>query len=118
MRSDKVKKVPLRHQCEKFAVCGKPGQVPDLHRMVTNPCGDFPHLLVRTLKKVVEQAEFVHQFERRGMNGVTPKIAEKIRVLLQHHDINTCTGEQKGKHHSSGTSARNAAFGFEGSRHR
>ena len=44
-------------------------------------------LLMRKFQKPVDQAEFVHHLQRRGMHGVAAEIPEEIGVLLQHHDI-------------------------------
>ncbi len=39
---------------------------------------------MRQLEEVVEQAEFVHQFQRRGMDGVAAEVAQEVGVLFQH----------------------------------
>ena len=67
-------------------------------------------LLVRQLEEIVEQAELVHQFERRRMHGVAAKIAKKIGILFQHDDIDAGARQQKTKHHSGGTAAGDTAF--------
>ena len=41
-------------------------------------------LVVRQLQELVEQAELVHHFERRGMDGVAAEVAQEVAVLLQH----------------------------------
>ena len=68
-------------------------------------------LLMRQLQELVEQAQFVHELERRGMNRVAAEIAEEIGVLLQHHDTNARARQQESEHHSGGTAAGDAALG-------
>ena len=53
---------------------------------------EFPHFLVRPPEKVLEDAELIHQLQRGGMNRVAAKVAQKIRMLLQHHNIDTGAG--------------------------
>jgi hypothetical protein len=42
---------------------------------------------MRTFEEGVEDTQLMHQLESGGMNRVSPKIAEKIGVLLQHDHI-------------------------------
>ena len=68
-------------------------------------------LLMRQLQELVDQAEFDHQFERRGMNGVAAEIAQEIGVLLQHHDLNAGARQQESEHHAGRSAAGDAALG-------
>ena len=65
-------------------------------------------LLVRHFEERVQQAELVHQFERRGMHRVAAEVAEKIRMFFQHHDIDTGARQQKAEHHAGRTAADDA----------
>jgi hypothetical protein len=65
---------------------------------------------MRQLQELVDQAQFNHQLEGRGMNRVASEIAEEISVLLQHHDLNAGARQQESQHHSSGTTAGDAAL--------
>ena len=56
-------------------------------------------LLVRQLEEFVEQAELVHQFERRRVHGVAAEIAKEIGMLFQHHDIDAGARQKKAEHH-------------------
>jgi hypothetical protein len=51
----------------------------------------------------------VHDLERRGMDRVAAKVAQKIRVLLEHAHWNAGAREKQGKHHAGGSATRNAA---------
>ena len=48
------------------------------------------------------------------MHGVAAKIAEEIRVLFQHHDIDPGAPEQIAEHHAGGPAADDAAADFHG----
>ncbi len=76
--------------------------VADLHRQPID-------LAMRQLEKFVEQAELVHELERRRMHGIAAEIAEKVRVLFQHHHANARARQKKAKHHSGRSAARDAA---------
>ena len=62
-------------------------------------------LLVRTLQKFVQMAQFVHDFKCRRMDGIAAEITEKVGVLLQHHNIHAGPGQEKTQHHASRTTA-------------
>ena len=67
-------------------------------------------LLMRQLQELVDQTEFEHQLERRGMNRVAAEVAKEIGVLLQHHDLNAGARQQESEHHPGGAAARDAAL--------
>jgi hypothetical protein len=50
------------------------------------------HFLMRPPEKVIEYTELIHQFERRGVDRIASKVAQKIRMLFQHHHIDTGAG--------------------------
>ena len=64
--------------------------------------------------KVLKQAEFVHHFERRGMNRVAAKVAQKIRVLLKHHHVNPRPRQQVSEHYARRSTTGNAASRNQG----
>ncbi len=89
---------------------GKVGEVgegdgvgPDLSRQLT-------HFLVRTLEKFFQKAQFVHDFKRRRVDGIATEITQKVRMLLQHHDLYTHAGQEKAQHHAGRTASRNTAL--------
>ena len=71
--------------------------------LIADDAADLADLLMRQLEEFVEQAELVHHFERRGMDGVAAKVAQEIGMLLQHQDIDAGAGEQKAQHHARGS---------------
>ena len=50
--------------------------------------------LMRQLQEAVDQAEFIHHLQRRGMHGVAAKIPEEIGVLFQHHGVDAGAPQQ------------------------
>src|SRR4029077_4069894 len=64
---------------------------------------------MRQLEKFLEQAEFMHDLERRWMNRVAAEIAQEVGVLLQCRDIDAGSREEKSQHHPGGPAAHNAA---------
>jgi len=45
---------------------------------------------MRQLEELIEQAEFVHEFQRRRMDGVAAEIAQEILVLFQDEHRHAC----------------------------
>ena len=63
-------------------------------------------------EKLVEEAELVHQFERRRVNSVAAEIAEEVDVLLKDRDVDSGAREEEAKHHSGGPTADDATSGL------
>ncbi len=80
-----------------------------VNALVADLPGQRLDLLMRQLEEFVEQAEFVHQFKRRGMNGVAAEIAKEIGVLLQHHHLDAGARQQEAEHHAGRSAAGDAA---------
>src|SRR5205823_545364 len=98
----------LRHETEEFAVRRQVSQIREWNKFIADLPAEFSNLLMRPFEKVLDQAKFVNDFQRRRMNRVTTKIAQKIGVLLKHDDIHTRACEQKAEHHSGRPAARDA----------
>ncbi len=114
---NEIQKVPLRHQAEKFAVGGKVGEIRDGDGLAPDLSRQMAHLLVRTLEKFVQKAQFVHDFKRRRMDGIAAKIAEKVSVLFQHHYIHPHAGQKKAQHHAGRTASGDTAARTQGFAH-
>src|SRR5262249_18029117 len=56
-------------------------------------------------QKAFEDAKLVHEFECRGMNRVAAEVAQKIRVLLEHGDVDAGSGQKQAQHHARWTAA-------------
>src|SRR5436190_10412814 len=76
---------------------------------VAEPGFQLRRLLVRKLEKRLEQTELVHELESRGMDGVAAEIAQEIRVLFQHGDVDAGPRQQQAEHHPGGAAAHHAA---------
>ena len=112
---EEIEKVPLRHQSDEAAMRRQMREIGEGHALVTDLTRERAHLLMRALEEIVENAELVHDLERRGMDGVAAEIAQEIGVLLQHHDIDAGAGQQEAQHHAGRAAAGDGALGCYGS---
>src|SRR5258708_20571774 len=83
-------------------------EVANLDRFASHFAGEFPHLLMRALQELLENAKFIHQLQSGWMNRIAAEITQKIAVLFEHDHINTRARQQKAEHHPSRTAAGNA----------
>ena len=70
-------------------------------RRVTSWCG--------SRKKLLQDPELVHQLERGRVDRVAAKVAQEVRVLLQHQHRHPGPGQEQAQHHAGGPAARDAA---------
>ena len=105
-----VQEIPLRHQRDEFAVRRQMAEIHHLKVFGADLGGQRFDLLMRQFQELVEQAEFVHQLERRRMDRIAAEVAEEIGVLLQHHDANAGARQQESKHHPGRAAAGDAAL--------
>jgi uncharacterized protein with von Willebrand factor type A (vWA) domain len=89
------------------------GEISELNAHSSDHGSHILHFLVRKLEELVQQAEFVHDFESRRVDGVAAKVAQEIRVLLEHDDIDAGAREQEAEHHPGRPAAGNAASGAD-----
>jgi hypothetical protein len=75
----------------------------------SEPRPQHRHLLMRDLEELAEQAELLHQLERRGVDRVAAEVAEEVGVLFQHDDIDTRARQQQAEHHAGRPAANDAA---------
>jgi len=68
---------------------------------------------MRQREKCLQQAELVHRFQRRGVNGVSAKIVQKIGVLLDDHHAHACPDEQIAQHQASRAAPDNTTVSGE-----
>ena len=92
-----------RPDCRKVAKVGQMDRVAgDLH-------GHGVDAVVRKHQELVEQPEFVHDLEGRGMDRVAAKIPQEVRVLFQHGHFHALPGEKQPQHHARRPAAGDAA---------
>ena len=77
--------------------------------MTAEECADVGRFLVRQFEEIVEQAEFCHHIERRGMNGVASEIAQEVGMFLEHDDVHAGAREQEAEHEPARSPTDDAA---------
>ncbi len=101
----------MRHEGDELTASGKMREVGDGDQRLAEIAGERRHLLMRALQKRFEHAEFVHHGERRRMNRISAKVAQKVGVLLEEHGRNAGAREEQCCHHSRRSAADDAAAG-------
>src|SRR3546814_1793727 len=67
--------------------------------VIADDAADLTHFRVGQLEKLIEQAELVHDLQRRRMDGVAAEVAQEIGMLLEHDHIEARAGEQEAEHY-------------------
>ena len=106
---EKIEKLPLRHEGDEVAARRQMREVGKHHAVLADLAGELAQLLMRPFEELIEQAELVHDLERRGMDRVAAEVAQEIGVLLEHHHLHAGAGEQIAQHHAGGPSSGDAA---------
>ena len=112
--AQEIEKIPLRHEGDEGVFYLEPAEVGDADRGAAELAVHLLQSLVRKFQKSVDQAEFIHHLQRRGMHGVAAEIAEEIGVLFQHDRFDSGAPEQIAQHHAGRPAADDAAAGVEG----
>jgi hypothetical protein len=106
---EEVEELPLRHHRDERIARRQAAEVAELDVAVAEPAADHLEALVRALQERVEQAELVHDAQRRGVHGVAAKVAQEVAVLLEHDGAHAGACEQVAEHHAGGAAADDAA---------
>jgi hypothetical protein len=106
--AQKIQKIPLRHQGDEFAAGRQMTEIREGEFNAAEPGLELAHLLMRQAQEIGQKAELVHELERRGMNRVAAEVAQKIGVLLQHHDLDTGARQEVAEHHPGRAAAHHA----------
>jgi hypothetical protein len=85
-------------------------EVGDRHDDLADLGGELPYLLMRQGEEGLEPAQLVHDLERGGVDGVSPEVAQEIRVLLEDDDRDAGAAEQKAEHHAGRPAPGDAAL--------
>ena len=88
-------------------------EVGERHACRADIAGEMIDLLVRQLEEFIDQAEFVHQLERRGMHDIAAEIAQEVGVLFENGDRDAGARQQKAEHHAGRPAAGHAARRFD-----
>ena len=67
-------------------------KIGDCDAIVANQARKALDFVVGNAEKFLKQAQLVHQLKGRWMDGVAAKVAQKIRMLLQHRHAHACAG--------------------------
>src|SRR5262249_7301920 len=114
---DEIQEVPLRHQRDELAMRGNASEIRSLKPVPANHAADRPQLLVRHRQELVQNSEFVHQFQCRGMDRVSAKIAKEIFMLFEHRNVYALARQQIPQHHARRPATHNATRSLKRVRH-
>src|ERR1700731_1203361 len=106
---EKIQKIPLRHQRDKFAVCRHVREVANDDVGTFDASPEFTHLIVRQRKKFLQQSELKENVERGGMDRIAAKVPQEVGVLFDDDDFDAGTRQEKSEHHASRPSTHDAA---------
>src|SRR5438874_11511440 len=109
MLGEEIEKIPLRHQRNELAARRQPAEIRKGVFAIPEERADGGCPLMRQLKKPIEQPKLADELERRWMDGVAAEVAQEVGMLLQHHEVDAGTREQKAEHEPARPSANNAA---------
>ncbi len=110
----KVEEIPLRHERQELAVGRQMREIGDLHQLIADLRAELADLLMGPLEEFFDEAELIHQLERRGVNGVAPEVAEEVLVLLQHDHVDPGPRQEKAEHDAGGAAAGDRALHGDG----
>src|SRR5580658_8948318 len=83
------------------------------YREVVDEGRDLRKLLMGMAQEVVDNAEFVHEFESGGVNGVAAKVTQEICMLFEDNYVDSGTRQEEADHHARGTAPSNATADFD-----
>ena len=109
LADDEFEEPYLRHHQDVRETRFQASQIEGLEFAVGKFDGRPGNLGVGNFVHLVRQSDLVEDFERRGMNGVSAKLAVKVLVHFQKRDRNALPGEKQGQHRAGGTAANDAA---------
>lgn len=75
--AQEIQKIPLRHHCNEGVFDAQTTKISDADGFIAKLAVQRLQLLMRHFQKAVDQAQFVHHLQGRGMHGVAAKIAKK-----------------------------------------
>ena len=104
---EKIEEVPLRHEGHERTLHRQAREVRERELLAADLTVDLAIFGVRPREERVEQAEFVQHFESRGVNRVAAEVAKKVRVLLEHPDVDAGAAQQVAQHHARRATAGN-----------
>src|SRR3954451_21422172 len=83
----KIEEIPLRHERYEAALGRQVREIGDPHMLIADDPTEITRFLMGQREEPFEKAEFMHELERRGMNGIAAKITEEVFVFLENEDL-------------------------------
>src|SRR5438309_2997387 len=106
---DEVEEVPLWHESEETTVSREMPKIRNRDRILSHLTGELSYFLMRAFQELVQNTEFMHNFECGWMDRIPTEISQEIGVLFEHEYINAHTCKKKTQHHAGRTASSNAA---------
>jgi hypothetical protein len=95
MVGEEIKEIPLRHKRNEAAMRWEMGEIRDFNKSISDLRAERWYFLMGSLQKFLQEAELMHDLQRRGVNGVPAKIAQEICVLLENQNGNSGSGQEE-----------------------
>jgi len=95
MFGEEVEEIPLRHKRNEAAMRWEMGEIRDFNKSISDLRAERWYFLMGALQKFLQEAELMHDLQRRGMNGIPAKIAQEICVLLENQNGNSRSGQEE-----------------------
>jgi len=93
--NDKIQKIPLWHEGNETAVRRQMGKICDLQKIVANLSAERSRFLVGAAQELRQEPEFVHDFERRGMDRIPAEVTQEIGMLFEDYDGDSGSGQKQ-----------------------
>jgi hypothetical protein len=93
---------------QKVAVSRQMREIRDGDGFAADLAGKLSHFLMRAFQELVQNAEFIHDFKRGWMDCVAPEITQKVRVFLEHENVNALARKEEAQHHPGRTASSDA----------
>ncbi len=99
-----LEEIPLGHQGDVLVGAGQVFEV-EVDRLALHLHADGVDQAMRDLSELGSKTEFVKQTQGAGVHRVTAEVAQEVRVLFHHRDVNAGPGQQQAQHHACRSAA-------------
>src|SRR5262249_15812475 len=111
MIGEKVEKIPLRHKGDKAAASRQPSEIGEGESGVADLSVQLVGFLMGQLEKRGEQGKLWHALKACGVNRISAKVGQEVRMVFQQNDVDAGAGKQKAEHHPRWSTTGDAALG-------
>src|SRR5208282_1028986 len=84
-------------------------KIGDLQKGVADLCPERAQFLMRSLQEFIEDAELIHDLERRRVDRIAAEVAQEVGMLFENQDSDPGSGQQQCQHHPGGAPSDDAA---------